>query len=91
MMIVDLPMPGSPEISTSEPRTRPPPSTRLNSPIPVSILLYSLVPTSLSRAGPAVLLLLRLESAAGAAGSGVSSTNEFHAPHTHCPIHVGLS
>ena len=34
--IVDLPMPGSPHKSTSEPLTRPPPRTRFNSPIPVS-------------------------------------------------------
>jgi hypothetical protein len=30
---VDLPMPGSPPISTTEPRTSPPPSTRSSSPI----------------------------------------------------------
>ena len=32
---VDLPMPGEPPSSTSEPGTRPPPSTRSSSPIPV--------------------------------------------------------
>ena len=32
---VDLPMPGEPPSSTSEPGTRPPPRTRSNSPIPV--------------------------------------------------------
>ena len=32
---VDLPMPGSPAISTTEPGTMPPPSTRSNSPKPV--------------------------------------------------------
>ena len=32
---VDLPIPGEPPISTSEPGTRPPPSTRSSSPMPV--------------------------------------------------------
>ena len=34
-MMVDFPMPGSPPISVMEPRTRPPPKTRSNSPMPV--------------------------------------------------------
>ena len=38
MIMVDLPMPGSPEISVREPPTRPPPRTRFSSPMPVSIL-----------------------------------------------------
>ena len=32
---VDLPMPGEPPSSTSDPGTRPPPSTRSSSPMPV--------------------------------------------------------
>ena len=34
---VDLPMPGSPPSSTSEPGTMPPPSTRSNSPMPLGM------------------------------------------------------
>src|SRR5687768_8942769 len=36
-MRVDLPMPGSPPINTSEPGTMPPPSTRFSSSSPVPI------------------------------------------------------
>src|ERR1700742_1774556 len=39
---VDLPMPGSPPISTSDPATMPPPSTRLNSLSGVSMRCSSL-------------------------------------------------
>src|ERR1700759_2624616 len=35
-MMVDLPIPGSPPISSAEPGTRPPPVTRSNSAMPVT-------------------------------------------------------
>ena len=34
--MVDLPMPGSPPINTTEPVTKPPPKTRSNSAMPVA-------------------------------------------------------
>lgn len=40
-MIVDFPMPGSPEIRVREPLTRPPPNTRFSSPISVSRRVYA--------------------------------------------------
>ena len=90
MMIVDLPIPGSPEIRTSDPLTSPPPSTLFSSPIPVLILWYSLVPTSFNFVGFAPSVVRLLESSF--AGSiAFSSTKEFHAPQMHCPIHVKLS
>ena len=55
---VDLPMPGSPPISTTEPCTSPPPSTRSSSPIPVSVRASVVNATSVSgvmRATPAAL------------------------------------
>src|SRR5450759_2860165 len=48
---VDLPMPGEPPSSTSEPGTRPPPSTRSSSPMPVDIRSTGAAPTSLSLRG----------------------------------------
>ncbi len=45
---VDLPMPGSPPISTTEPCTRPPPSTRSSSPMPVSVRASVVSITSVS-------------------------------------------
>src|SRR5271155_2339944 len=43
---VDLPMPGSPEMSTSDPVTRPPPRTRSNSRVPVEMRSWSSAETS---------------------------------------------
>src|SRR3712207_9059907 len=39
--IVDLPIPGDPDINVKDPLTRPPPSTLFNSTMPVSYLLNS--------------------------------------------------
>jgi hypothetical protein len=50
---VDLPMPGSPPRSTSDPRTIPPPSTRSSSPLPLEMRVAAVVSTSAySRAPP---------------------------------------
>ena len=46
--IVDLPIPGSPPINTTEPATSPPPSTRSNSLIPVGRRVSSVTLTALS-------------------------------------------
>ena len=43
---VDLPMPGSPPMSTSEPGTSPPPNTRLNSPIGIVMRWWELLSIS---------------------------------------------
>ena len=48
---VDFPIPGSPEIRMSEPKTIPPPSTLSSSFMPELILSYLSVPTSLSLIG----------------------------------------
>ena len=44
-------MPGSPPISTSDPRTRPPPNTRLSSPFPRSMRDSSVTCMSSMRCG----------------------------------------
>src|SRR5918992_1480878 len=48
---VDLPIPGNPPIRTSEPGTRPPPSTRSSSPMPVRRRWMAGASTSASRTG----------------------------------------
>src|ERR1019366_3150394 len=52
LVSVDLPIPGDPPSSTSEPGTNPPPSTRSSSPIPVDIRFTAEAPTSCSGIGP---------------------------------------
>ncbi len=93
---VDLPMPGSPPISTTAPSTRPPPSTRSNSPMPVDTRAWSRCSTSLSAVifGASVLPAqpLRRAAAGALAAAALSSTislSEFHAPHSvHWPCHL---
>ena len=76
-MSVDFPMPGSPPISTSEPRTRPPPSTRSSSPMPVSVRSLRSMTTSLSVTGrvPGASAPRRALGVAGAARSSTSGTS----------------
>ena len=73
---VDLPMPGSPPIRMSEPRTRPPPSTRSSSPMPVSVRSPRSITTSVSGIGrvPAAMAPRR-PLGAGAARSSTSGTS----------------
>jgi len=82
---VDLPIPGSPPISMTDPGTTPPPHTRLNSPIPV--LIRSTAPKATPDRG--------MTSAAGAeaASTGASaSMMVFHSPQEgHFPCHFGES
>ncbi len=83
---VVLPMPGSPPISTTDPGTRPPPSTRSSSPMPVATrrpTCGSISPMRVGAddAGPIT---------ATSAGTATSSTSVFHCPHDeHCPAHFG--
>ena len=104
MMIVDFPIPGSPEINVRDPGTRPPPRTRFNSPIPVSIRLVSPEVTCERREGfpaalppPSVVPFTEAEVPVRLLLSSVfksicfSSTMEFHAPQIHRPIHFVLS
>ena len=88
---VDLPIPGAPPTSTSEPFTAPPPSTRSSSPMPVGKRISSsscrdvMVDAFTVYAIRCVLPLLAGRSAG-------CSTMEFHAPHTaQRPAHLGLS
>ncbi len=53
LVSVDLPIPGAPPSSTSEPGTRPPPSTRSSSPMPVGRRATGAAPTSASGTGRA--------------------------------------
>ena len=89
--IVDLPMPGSPPSSVTEPSTRPPPSTRSSSSIPVGTRGSSRSATWDSRCGSALV-------AASAPRSGLlraataTRRNESPAPHAgHSPCHCRLS
>ena len=97
---VDLPIPGAPPSSTSEPGTSPPPSTRSSSPTPVDRRSTGAAPTSAS--GREVLargLPPRVRLAAAPArparplpapelAGARSSTSVFHSPQPgHCPCH----
>src|SRR5690606_4857902 len=89
--MVDLPMPGSPPISTTDPSTRPPPSTRSSSPEAVEKRGTSSTLTS------ARVLICTCSPAQPARPLGVAalassrvSTRVFQAPHSpHCPAHFG--
>src|SRR5262245_50101565 len=85
-------MPGSPPSRMSDPGTTPPPSTRSNSPMPVerrtlrdiSTSAYSLAVDDVENCEK------RFCPTEDAADSDLSSTREFHAPHSlHRPIHLG--
>jgi hypothetical protein len=94
---VDLPMPGSPPISTKLPGTIPPPNTRLNSLSGVSKRLSSSNTTSATKTG-LFALCVDVELVAFQSGmeplafSVISSTKVFHSPHDgHLPSHFGVS
>ena len=85
---VDLPIPGSPPTSNTDPATSPPPVTRSNSPMPVSRRATG-SPTpcndtkSITR--PFATALPCGDDASGAASSAML----FHAPHaSHRPAHL---
>ena len=77
LVSVDLPIPGAPPISTTDPGTIPPPSTRSSSPIPLASRGISGALTSPSATGTGTLAPLR----AGAARPRGSSTSVFHSAH----------
>ena len=85
---VDLPMPGEPPSSTSEPGTRPPPSTRSSSPMPVdrrSSGAARLARGARPASGPRRPVP---PCAAPSRGGARSSTSVFHAPQPgHWPCH----
>ena len=86
---VDLPIPGDPPSSTSDPGTIPPPSTRSSSPIPVDSRGTGAVSTSASGRGRAAAAR-RPEAEATAVGAA-SSTIVFHSLHPgHCPCQRGV-
>ncbi len=70
---VDLPMPGGPKSSVTEPATTPPPRTRSSSPTPVGRGRAPSVDTSRSGTGAAC-------RAARAPGRVVAGANVFHSP-----------
>src|SRR3990167_912553 len=91
--MVDLPMPGSPPISTTEPSTRPPPSTRSSSAEPDATRGTSTSATSAMvvtlRASPAQPVLAPLPARGPMPRSGLNSVSVFQAPQSvHCPAHL---
>src|SRR5205085_3202751 len=91
---VDLPMPGSPPTNTTEPSTRPPPSTRSNSPMPVDtrVSLVRLTSrngvTSAPPPSPAQPPW-RVDCLPALADSITNSLSVFHASHSpHWPCHL---
>jgi hypothetical protein len=90
--MVDLPMPGSPPISTTEPSTRPPPSTRSSS---AELVEKRGISSTLTSASVLICACWPVQPARplGAAAPPLSmtvSTRVFQAPHSpHCPAHLG--
>src|SRR5215831_5683007 len=82
---VDLPMPGSPPTSSTEPRTKPPPVTRSSSAIPDDSRGASwLLPDRLSSANVRPLRLERIDT--GTLPAVSSSASVFHSPQaSHLP------
>ena len=88
---VDLPIPGSPPKRTKEPFTKPPPKTRFNSPIPVSILV-SVLPTTLSNTCGEAFSFMLFPVAVDLLSTIFCSKNVFQAPQAgHFPSHLGDS
>src|SRR5271156_3380421 len=100
LVSVDLPIPGEPPSSRREPGTRPPPSTRSSSPIPVDMRFTGAIPTSLSgrgaSLGPGTAALEPprrprrppARASLPVTGASGSSTSVFHASHPgHWPCH----
>src|SRR6185437_14650479 len=84
---VDLPMPGSPPTSSTEPRTKPPPVTRSSSVMPEGRRGASLLlPVSVSSANVRPLRLERIETGIVVAPVVSSSASVFHSPQdSHLP------
>src|ERR1700693_6083463 len=84
---VDLPMPGSPPTSSTEPRTKPPPVTRSSSAIPDGRRGAStLLPVRVSSANSRPLRRERIETGIEVAPVVSSSASVFHSPQdSHLP------
>src|SRR5271169_3609816 len=84
---VDLPMPGSPPTSSTEPRTKPPPVTRSSSAMPEGRRGASwLLPVRLSSANRRPLRLDLIETGMVVAPVTSSSASVFHSPQeSHLP------
>jgi len=86
---VDLPIPGSPPISTALPGTSPPPSARSNSAIPVDLRTGSCV-GALSGSNATARPPRERSCFCENTVAGTSSTNVFHALQSaHCPCQRG--
>ena len=87
---VDLPMPGSPPISVTDPGTSPPPSTRSNSAKPVVQRVSGTVTSCATAAGRSPPDASR-RPAPRVRGSE-KGASVFHSLHDgHCPLHRGAS
>ena len=89
---MDLPIPGSPLNSTIEPGTRPPPSTRSISPIPLAMRSASALDTAAmaSTAAPEAAEARALSVLRRLPPGRTVSTSVFHAPQPeHWPDHLG--
>src|SRR5665647_241436 len=84
---VDLPMPGSPPTSSTEPRTKPPPVTRSSSAMPEDRRGASwLLPVRVSSLNSRPLRLERIETGIEVAPVVSSSASVFHSPQdSHLP------
>src|SRR6516165_11542264 len=84
---VDLPMPGSPPTSSTEPRTKPPPVTRSSSTMPEDRRGASwLLPVRLSSANNRPFRLERIETGIVVAPVMSSSASVYHSPQeSHLP------
>jgi hypothetical protein len=93
-MSVLLPIPGSPPMSTIEPGTMPPPSTRSNSPMPDGTRAASLTSTASHGTAPAPgsSASVAWRALPPEATSWRSSTKLFHSPQSgQRPSHFELS
>ena len=84
--IVDLPMPGSPPSRVTEPGTRPPPSTRSSSAMPVGRGENSVGSTSLM--GTGATAGARIGGATGGPSASSTSVPQASQP-GHWPTHLG--
>src|SRR3990167_7330014 len=89
--MVDLPIPGSPPISTTEPSTRPPPRTRSSSPEAVEKRGISSTLTSARVFSCACCPVQPLRPLGATAWASIrASVRVFQVPHSpHCPAHLG--
>ena len=101
---MDFPIPGSPPMSTIEPGTMPPPSTKSNSSIPVfhrsasepstvrSFGVSAMVPPSPKEVWPPIRRAAPMPFAVVALGVAISSVSVLHSPQaSQRPAHFGYS